>query len=187
MENKKAGGVDFLLPAIIFFYIRREIMEGIRKILVPATWVFYLVIVCEILFMISPFALHFYSAYGPTLNFLDDSPYSDWLTRFFLPHFSETTSPFLNVLPKLGGFLIVAGILMFLAGAVPLYYAKLRRKGAVTGGLYKFIRHPQYVALAVLGLGTVLVWPRFSGTHNLHHHAFPLRFTCALGGGAVPY
>ena len=136
-------------------------MKVINRILRPATWVFYLVIVCEILFMISPFALYFYSAYGPTLNFLHHSPYAAWLTQFFLPHFSETSSPLLNALPKLGGFLIVIGVLMFFAGAIPIYWAKIRGRGAVTGGLYKFIRHPQYVGLAIVGLGTVLVWPRF--------------------------
>ena len=136
-------------------------MTVIKSILRPATWVFYLVIVCEILFMISPFALYFYSTYGPTLNFLHHSPYTDWLTQFFLPHFSETSSPLLNALPKLGGFLIVFGALMFFAGAIPIYWAKLRRRGAVTGGLYKFIRHPQYVGLVIVGLGTILVWPRF--------------------------
>ncbi|MGH7909371.1 MAG: methyltransferase family protein [Thermodesulfobacteriota bacterium] len=136
-------------------------MKVINRILTPATWVLYLVIVCEILFMISPFALYFYSAYGPTLNFLHHSPYTAWLTQFFLPHFSETSSPLLNALPRLGGFLIVIGVLMFFAGAIPIYWAKFRRRGAVTGGLYKFIRHPQYVGLAIVGLGTVLVWPRF--------------------------
>jgi len=136
-------------------------MTVIKSILRPATWVFYLVIVCEILFMISPFALYFYSTYGPTLNFLHHSPYTAWLTQFFLPHFSETSSPLLNALPKLGGFLIVFGALMFFAGAIPIYWAKLRRRGAVTGGLYKFIRHPQYVGLVIVGLGTILVWPRF--------------------------
>src|SRR3972149_2895614 len=136
-------------------------MTVIKSILRPATWVFYLVIVCEILFMISPFALYFYSTYGPTLNFLHHSPYTAWLTQFFLPHFSETSSPLLNALPKLGGFLIVFGALMFFAGAIPIYWVKLRRRGAVTGGLYKFIRHPQYVGLVIVGLGTILVWPRF--------------------------
>src|SRR6266498_252333 len=100
----------------------------------PAVWIVYLVIVFEILFMISPFALHFYSAYGPTLNVLHRSPSTAWLTQFFLPHFSETSSPLLNSLPGLGGVLMAAGAVLFLAGAVPIYWAKLRRRGAVTGG-----------------------------------------------------
>lgn len=134
---------------------------SMKSIVKPALWIFYLVIVFEILFMISPFALHFYSAYGPTLNVLHRSPSTAWLTQFFLPHFSETSSPLLNSLPGLGGVLMAAGAVLFLAGAVPIYWARLRRRGAVTGGLYRIVRHPQYVGLAVVGLGTILVWPRF--------------------------
>jgi protein-S-isoprenylcysteine O-methyltransferase Ste14 len=136
-------------------------MMNRKKILAPATWFFYLVIVCEILFMISPFALHFYSAYGPTLNFLHRSPSTAWLSKFFLPHFSATTSPLLNALPKLAGLLVLLGLVIFLAGAIPLYWAKLRGRGPVSGGLYAFIRHPQYAGLSILGLGTLLIWPRF--------------------------
>src|ERR1700730_5312557 len=29
------------------------------------------------------------------------------------------------------------------------------------GGVYAYIRHPQYLGLAVLGFGTMLIWPRF--------------------------
>ncbi|MBI4639181.1 MAG: isoprenylcysteine carboxylmethyltransferase family protein, partial [Candidatus Tectomicrobia bacterium] len=36
-----------------------------------------------------------------------------------------------------------------------------RRQEAVTGGLYAVVRHPQYVGLAIVGLGTLLLWPRF--------------------------
>lgn len=39
--------------------------------------------------------------------------------------------------------------------------AKVHHHEVVTGGLYAFTRHPQYVALAILGLGTLLIWPRF--------------------------
>ncbi|MGH7382449.1 MAG: methyltransferase family protein, partial [Candidatus Methylomirabilales bacterium] len=88
-------------------------------------------------------------------------PWTAWLTQFFLPHISETSSPLLNALPGLGGLLILAGAVLFLAGAVPVYWTKLRGRGPVTGWLYALIRHPQYVGLAVMGLGTLLIWPRF--------------------------
>jgi hypothetical protein len=38
---------------------------------------------------------------------------------------------------------------------------KIRRRGAVTGGIYRLVRNPQYVGLAVMGLGTLLLWSRF--------------------------
>lgn len=84
-----------------------------------------------------------------------------WLTQFFLPHFSETRSAMLNVLPWLAGPLMLAGIVLFFAGAIPVYWTKLRGGGAVSTGIYAWIRHPQYVGLAILGLGTLLLWPRF--------------------------
>jgi hypothetical protein len=42
-------------------------MPRMRVLIRPAVWIVYVVIVFEILFMISPFALHFYAAYGPML------------------------------------------------------------------------------------------------------------------------
>jgi class 3 adenylate cyclase/protein-S-isoprenylcysteine O-methyltransferase Ste14 len=128
---------------------------------VPAIWVVYVAIGFEILFMISPFALYYYSSYGPSLNFLHASPWTAWLTQFFLPHFSQTASPVLNSVRPLGMLLVFGGLLLFLVGFVQIYWAKLRRREAVVGGLYRRIRHPQYLALAIVGLGTLFVWPRF--------------------------
>jgi protein-S-isoprenylcysteine O-methyltransferase Ste14 len=136
---------------------KRSLVVGVSI----STAAFYVVLVLEFLFMISPLALHFYVGYGPLLRWLHASPATSWLTGFFLPHFSQTTSAFLNALKPVGFLLAFGGLIGFLAGAVHLYASKLFRKGAVTGGLYRIIRHPQYVALAVLGLGTVLIWPRF--------------------------
>lgn len=136
-------------------------MPILRSVVRPAAWFFYIVIVFEILFMISPFALHFYATYGTALSFLHISPYTAWLTQFFLPHFSQTGNRFLDAIPRVGGALIVAGAVMFIAAALPLYLSKLFRGGVVTGGLYRLIRHPQYAALAIVGLGTLLVWPRY--------------------------
>ncbi len=131
------------------------------RLLAPAVWGFYLVVGLEFLFMISPLALYFYASHGPLLNLLHASAWTSWLTSFFLPHFSVTASPLLNSLRRIGLFLAGAGLLLFLVGAVHVYSAKLLRRGAVMGGIYRWVRHPQYLALAILGLGTTLVWPRF--------------------------
>ena len=136
-------------------------MKDESKWVRPAVFGFYFVVVLEFLFMISPFALHFYSAYGPTLNLLHHSPATAWLTSFYLPHFSMTTSPLLDRLRPIGLGLAALGLLLFLIGAIQIYGSKLLRRGAVTGGLYRIVRHPQYLALTVLGLGVALVWPRF--------------------------
>ena len=136
-------------------------MPGVRSVLRPSVWVFYVVFVLEILFMISPAALYFYGVYGPVLNVFHRWAATTWLTQFFLPHFSETRSAVLNVLHWLAGPLMLAGVVLFLAGAIPVYWTKLRGGGAVTTGVYAWIRHPQYLGLALLGLGTLLLWPRF--------------------------
>jgi len=133
----------------------------IAVLVVPAVWVFYVAIVFEILFMVSPFALYYYSAYGPSLNLFHRSPWTAWLTHFFLPHFSQTSSPVLNRLEDLGRLLVVAGAAVFLLGFVQIYWAKSQRRGPVTGGLYAVARHPQYLGLAIVGVGTLVLWPRF--------------------------
>jgi protein-S-isoprenylcysteine O-methyltransferase Ste14 len=136
-------------------------MPSGQSVLKSSVWVFYVVFVLEILFMISPAALYFYGVYGPVLNLFHRWAATAWLTQFFLPHFSETRSAALNVIRWLAGPLMLAGIAVFVAGAIPVYRAKLRRGGAVTTGVYAWIRHPQYVGFAILGLGTLLLWPRF--------------------------
>jgi protein-S-isoprenylcysteine O-methyltransferase Ste14 len=132
------------------------------RAIVPAIWLAYVAIVFEILFMISPAALYYYSTYGPSLNFLHGSPATAWLTQFFLPHFSSTANPALDSLRGVGQLLMLVGLGLFLAGFVQIYWAKLRGREAVVAGLYRWARHPQYTALAILGLGTLLVWPRFT-------------------------
>ncbi|QSA97891.1 isoprenylcysteine carboxylmethyltransferase family protein [Methylococcus sp. EFPC2] len=127
----------------------------------PAAWLFYLAIVLEILFMISPAAGYFYALYGPSLNVLDHAAVTAWLTQFFLPHISTTRSGILNAIPWIGGFCVMLGGACFLAAAAQLYWAKFRRLGVVATGLYGISRHPQYIGLAVLGLGCLLLWPRF--------------------------
>lgn len=136
-------------------------MPAYRKFLKPAVWGFYIIISLEFLFMISPFALYFYSSYGDVLNFFHRWPATAWLTGFFLPHVSMTTSPVLDSLKPWGFRLAGLGLLIFVLGVVQIYGSKLFLRREVTGGLYRFSRHPQYLALAVLGFGVLLIWPRF--------------------------
>ena len=88
-------------------------MSSYRKVVRPAVWAFYLIIVLEFLFMISPFALYFYSSYGPTLNVLHLWPATAWLTGFFLPHFSHTGSAWLGLTKPLGFALAGGGLLLW--------------------------------------------------------------------------
>jgi len=128
----------------------------------PAVWLVYVVIVFEILFMISPFALYYYSAYAHFLNLWRRWPATAWLDQFFLPHFSQTSSAALQTLGEIDEAVFFAGVALFLVGFVQIYFTKFFRRGRpVTGLLYRWIRHPQYLAVAIVGIGVLLHWPRF--------------------------
>ena len=99
-------------------------MPNRRSLARPLIWLAYVVIVLEFLFMISPFALYFYSSYGPALNVLHRWPATSWLTGFFLPHFSHSESVWLGWTKPAGFLLAGFGLLWFLAGAVQIYGAR---------------------------------------------------------------
>lgn len=123
---------------------------------------FYMLIAFEFLYMASPFALYFYSVYRPSLSFLNQYPGLAWLVSFFLPHIViETSSTLVNLHNVIGAVLTAIGFLAFCVGAGQVYYHKLARKGAVTGGIYNIIRHPQYASLALCSFGLLVLWPRY--------------------------
>ncbi len=136
-------------------------MKSLKNIIPGAVVLFYLLIALEVIIMITPFTVYFYSVYAPVLNKLYNYPLTGWLTDFFLPHITFPNSPFLLALLILGPILFVLGLLIFFICAGQVYYAQLTKKGVVTRGLYSLIRHPQYLGLAVSGLGLLLFWPRF--------------------------
>jgi protein-S-isoprenylcysteine O-methyltransferase Ste14 len=115
----------------------------------------YLFITLEILFMVTPFALYYYSVYSPLLAGPFSLPAIAWLPAFFLPHLST------EIVPSIGGLIFLLGLVGFVLCAVQLYYAKFRRRGVVGSGFYRRVRHPQYLFLAFAGLGLLIVWPRF--------------------------
>jgi len=90
---------------------------------------FYVIIAFEFLYMASPFAIYFYSVYGPVLNFFNDHALLSWLGSFFLPHVvRHTSSPVINALTITGAVLAIGGFLAFCIGACQVYYSKLRKK-----------------------------------------------------------
>lgn len=126
-----------------------------------SAWVLYTLIVLEILFMVSPFAAYYYSIYATPLNALQEFQSTAWLTMYVLPHFTYSDSWLANGLILISWPLILLGVVLFVLGFCQIYWSKFTGKGAVEVGLYRFIRHPQYVALAIIGLGTSLYWSRF--------------------------
>ena len=135
----------------------RPIDKGFRV----SAWALYCLIVFEILFMVSPFGLYYYSIYSIPLNWLQQSSLTAWTTSHILPHFTYTGSVLSNALMIVSWPLILMGLMLFFWGFAQIYWSKLTGNTKVERGLYRHIRHPQYVALAILGLGTTIYWSRF--------------------------
>ena len=131
-----------------------------QKLLLYGSILAYCLIGIEIIVMISPFALYFYSVYAPILNLLASSQLTSWTTEFFLPHMVFLDDPVILGISYLQ-VLMVIGLLLFFTAAVPLYWGRFTGKGVVTFSFYSKIRHPQYLFLALSGFGLLLYWPRF--------------------------
>jgi protein-S-isoprenylcysteine O-methyltransferase Ste14 len=123
--------------------------------------VLYFVIALEVLVMISPFAGFFYAVFNPVLLFLANWPSTRWLADFFLPHMVLPPGILLKAVRVAGSVLFVSGAVVFLVCAGQVYFHKIWHRGPALGGLYRWIRHPQYLTLAVTGIGLAILWPRF--------------------------
>lgn len=121
----------------------------------------YGLVMFEVVIMISPFAFYFYAAYGPTLRWLNHSRVTAWSTGFLLPHAVFTTSPLLEFLRwDLGRYAFGLGLVAFLALAVHIYGSHLFGRRVVTSGVYRYVRHPQYLCLGISAFGLFTMWPR---------------------------
>jgi protein-S-isoprenylcysteine O-methyltransferase Ste14 len=138
-----------------------HIYNWVRQIAAQGGVLLFLVIALEFVIMISPFAAFFYSVFNPVFKFLEGHAATKWLTDFFLPHMILPPTGFLQAVRVLGSVLLVTGTLMFVICAVQVYLGKILRWGAADKGFYRFLRHPQYTGLVVLGLGMAILWPRF--------------------------
>ena len=135
--------------------------QKVRRWLSRATALVYGLVMFEVVIMVSPFAFYFYAAYGPTLKWLNHSAATAWLTGFMLPHAVFTTSPFLEFLRwDLGRYFFGLGLLGFFVLAAQIYGSKLFRRKVVSSGVYRHIRHPQYLCLGVSAFGLFTMWPR---------------------------
>jgi protein-S-isoprenylcysteine O-methyltransferase Ste14 len=123
--------------------------------------VIYAVSALEMLIMISPAAAYFYSVYTPLFHGFEQNVATAWLPQFFLPHLAATHIPAFRWLSLFGVALALFGLLGFFVCAIQLYYGKFVKKQLVSGWLYGRVRHPQYLCLAIAGVGFLLLWPRF--------------------------
>jgi protein-S-isoprenylcysteine O-methyltransferase Ste14 len=110
--------------------------------------------------MATPFAVFFYSVYGQPLKMLNNSSATSWLVQHIFPHFTQTSSSLISALLYISWPLMCVGFIIFVVGFIQIYGAKLLKKGPVLGGLYRCIRHPQYMGWAIFGLGMAIAWSR---------------------------
>ena len=139
-------------------------MAGIKGVKNRASksiaWTVYIIIIFEMIYMATPFAVFFYSVYGLPLKMLNNSSATSWLVQHTFPHFTQTSSTLISALLYISWPLMGIGFIIFVVGFIQIYGAKLLKKGPVLGGLYRYIRHPQYMGWAILGLGMALAWSR---------------------------
>jgi len=139
----------------------KDRMETGKRITAGSAIFLSFIVAMEIVIMISPFAMFFYSIFNPFLTALNSSSLTRWLAVFFLPHMVVPPNLPLQVLRILGSALFLAGLTIFLICALQVYGGKLLKRGPATWGFYTIIRHPQYAGLAMAALGMTIMWPRF--------------------------
>ncbi len=114
----------------------------------------------EGILMASPFGILLYSFYDPFLAGARQSEWTAWVAAFFLPQsVYATNSSFIEFI-RYGEYLFYVGLAGFLVSAAPVYWGKITRKGMVSGFIYAYIRHPQYLFFMLSAFGLLFIWPR---------------------------
>ena len=136
-------------------------MTSVQKKLASGTAAFlYWLIMLEGILMASPFGILLYSFYDPFLAGARQSEVTAWVAAFFLPQsVYATKSSFIEFI-RYGEYLFYLGLAGFFVSAAPVYWAKLTRKGMVSGFIYAYIRHPQYLFFMLSAFGLLFIWPR---------------------------
>ncbi len=121
----------------------------------------FVIMALEVMIMISPFAFFFYSVVSPVFNFLGQHAATRWATMFFLPHMILPPTTFLKGVRLAGSVFFIIGFLGFTICGLQVYLGKIFHWGIASRGIYRFIRHPQYLLLGLWGVGMAILWPRF--------------------------
>ncbi len=139
----------------------RSLSDHLKNIAARGGIIVFFIMAFEVMIMISPFAFFFYSVFNPVLHWLGNYPATEWLTTFFLPHMILPPTFFLKAIRILGSILFVVGAASFTICALQVYLGKIFKWGIADMGLYRIIRHPQYLALGLWGIGMSILWSRF--------------------------
>ncbi len=136
-------------------------MTSVRKWLTSGTVnLLYWLIMLEGILMATPFGLLLYSFYDPFLAVARRSEWTAWVAAFFLPQSVYATDSGFIEFVRHGEYLFYIGLAGFFICAAPIYWAKLTRKGMVSGFVYAYIRHPQYLFFMLSAFGLLFIWPR---------------------------
>ena len=127
-----------------------SIKRRTRNLLSAGGIVAYFIMALEIMIMISPFAFIFYSVFNPMFHFLASFSATRWLTGFYLPHMIYPPTLFLHGVRILGSVLSVFGLVLFVVCALQVYLGKIVGSGIAGKGIYRLVRHPQYVGLSIV-------------------------------------
>lgn len=139
----------------------KKIKEILALIAGRGSIIVFFIMAFEVMIMISPFAFFFYSVFNPIFKWLGQYTATKWLTSFFLPHMILPPTLFLKTVRILGSAFFIIGFFTFIICALQVYLGKIFKWGVANKGLYKYIRHPQYLALGIWGIGMSILWPRF--------------------------
>ncbi len=141
--------------------MKKSLLRGIERIAARGGIIVFFIMAFEVMIMISPFAFFFYSVFNPFLHWLDNYTATRWLTAFFLPHMILPPTLFLKAIRIVGSILFVVGCVTFIICALQVYFGKIFKRGIAQKGLYTYVRHPQYLALGLWGIGMAILWARF--------------------------
>jgi protein-S-isoprenylcysteine O-methyltransferase Ste14 len=139
----------------------RTYLKQLRNIAAWGSIIVFFIMAFEVMIMISPFAFFFYSVFNPVLHWLGNYSATGWLTSFFLPHMILPPTLFLKTIRILGSVLFLVGAVTFTICALQVYLGKIFKWGIADKGLYRIIRHPQYLALGLWAVGMSILWSRF--------------------------
>lgn len=137
------------------------IQKWLQNIIAKGGIIVFFIMAFEVMIMISPFAFFFYSVFNPIFHWLNAYSATRWLTHFFLPHMILPSTLPLKIIRISGSVLFVLGSVTFIICALQVYLGKIFKWGIANKGLYRFIRHPQYLTLGIWGIGMAILWPRF--------------------------
>ena len=140
---------------------KMDIKETLTMLAGRGSIIVFFIMAFEVMIMISPFAFFFYSVFNPIFKWLQQYSATRWLTSFFLPHMVFPPTLFLKAIRILGSAFFIIGFIAFSLCALQVYLGKIFKWGVANKGLYKHIRHPQYLALGIWGIGMSILWPRF--------------------------